>query len=376
MVNFPGRNGRRRRVLNEEVLSASSSRGARQSVASNGASSQAPRYSDAAGVENHPQITDFVPRRYRTIVMLLVMGLATAATLGALHHFAPTVADFAGMPTLRPFDLTVPGSLAAWISATVLFLASLTCLLVYSIRRHRIDDFRGRYRIWLGASVACFVLSANSVAGLHHFLAYSLSHFTGWTALHDGAALWLAVAGLPLAWIGLRVLLDVKQCRLAALLVIAAAICYAAAAASYLGFIPTTKLQDASLITGVTTFVGNWFAFAAVVSYARYVVLDAQGLVTVRRQVAKKSKEKLSEKAKPASEPKLVATQPTLLSVANYSRKASQSEATADSKKWIDGSRPERESYDDEDEDSSVSMKLSKADRKRLRKLKAQSRAA
>ena len=32
--------------------------------------SDAPRYSDAAGVENHPQITDFVPRRYRTIALL------------------------------------------------------------------------------------------------------------------------------------------------------------------------------------------------------------------------------------------------------------------------------------------------------------------
>ena len=39
------------------------------------AASQAPRYSDAAGVENHPQITDFVPRRYRTIVLLLMAGL-------------------------------------------------------------------------------------------------------------------------------------------------------------------------------------------------------------------------------------------------------------------------------------------------------------
>ncbi|MCI0334176.1 MAG: hypothetical protein L0228_13240 [Planctomycetes bacterium] len=346
-------------------------------MASNAASSQAPRYSDAASVENHPQITDFVPRRYRTIVMLLVMGLATTATLGALHHFAPTVAAFAGLPTLRPFDLSAAGSLAAWISAVVLFLASITCLLLYSIRRHRIDDFRGRYRIWLGASVACFVLSANSVAGLHHVLACSLSHFAGWTALRDGAAWWLAFAGLPIAWIGVRVLLDVTECRLAAFLVFAAATCYAAATASYLGFVPATALLNASLITGVTIFLGNWFTFAAVVSYARYVVLDAQGLVTSRRPVVKKSREKSSEKAKPASEPKPAATQPTLLSVANYARKASQSDADADSKKWIDGSRPERESYDDDDDDdSSGSTRLSKADRKRLRKLKAQNRAA
>jgi hypothetical protein len=381
MVNFPGRNGRRRRVLNEEVLSASSGNSARKSSGSGESSSQAPRYSDAAGVENHPQITDFVPRRYRTIVMLVVTGLATVATLGALHYFAQTVAVFAGLPTLRPFDLAAPGSIAAWISAVVLFLASAACLLTYSIRRHRIDDYRGRYRIWLGASVACFVLSANSVAGLHHVVAHSLAHFAGWTALRDGAAWWIAIAGLPLAWIGLRVLLDIKECRLATLFLFAAATCYAASASSYFGFIPATEPQNASLITGTTMLLGNWLVFASVVSYARFVVLDAQGLVNGRRPVAKKQKPKEKEKAKPTVvESKPVESKPTVLSVVNYSRsKASEADADDDDDRWIDGRRPERKSYnedEDEDEDSSGGSKLSKADRKRLRKLKAQNRAA
>ena len=59
----------------------------------------------------------------------------------------------------------------------MLLLASATCLLIYSIRRHRIDDFRGRYRIWLAASAACLVLSANSVAGLHSVLSDVIESF-------------------------------------------------------------------------------------------------------------------------------------------------------------------------------------------------------
>ena len=82
MFSLPGRNGRRRRVLNDEVLSASSSHVALRAMADGRESSQAaPRYSDAAGVENHAQVTDFIPRRYRTIalVVLAVSGCASGA---------------------------------------------------------------------------------------------------------------------------------------------------------------------------------------------------------------------------------------------------------------------------------------------------------
>ena len=48
--------------------------------------SDAPRYSDAAGVENHPQVTDFVPRRYRTIAMFVLIGAGLTATMAALHY--------------------------------------------------------------------------------------------------------------------------------------------------------------------------------------------------------------------------------------------------------------------------------------------------
>jgi hypothetical protein len=128
------------------------------------------------------------------------------------------------------------------------------------------------------------------------------------------------------------------------------------------------------MVTGVATFLGHWFLFTAVVTYARFVVLDAQGLITTRRATTKKP---AAEKPKQARETKAAAAKPTILSVAGYTRpKVADTPATAD--KWVDGSRPERDSYDDdadEDEDSGV-RKLSKSDRKRLRKLKAQNRAA
>jgi hypothetical protein len=373
MVNFPGRNGRRRRVLNEEVLSASAARSSFRAVADEAPAHQPMRYSDAAGVENHPQITDFVPRRYATIALLVVTGVASTLALAGLHHAAPSLSAAIGLTAMPPFDLASTGSLAAWVAAVVMLLASALSLLIYSLRRHRIDDYRGRYRIWLAASAACFVLSANSIACLHHVLAFTLSHVTGWTALRNGAVWWLVAAGVPLAWIAFRTLRDVLECRLAATLWIAATSCYVAAAVSYLGLVPAIAPHIDPILDAVLTLIGHWLLLAGVVSYARYIVLDAQGLIPLRTSSTRSGKQKTDSPQKP----KRPATAPSPSSATIQTSAASQ-RAESSSKAWIDGSRPEREPYDDDAEDDSPgpARKLSKADRKRLRKLKAQNRAA
>ncbi len=216
MVNFPGRD-RRRRVLKDEVLAASNNHSAMRAAA-DASSDDAPRYSDAAGVENHPQVTDFIPRRYRTIATLVLIGVGTTTVLAALDYFAGAIAQASGARAVNAIVMTAPGSLASWLSAVLLLIASGTCLLTYSIRRHRIDDFRGRYRVWLGASIACLTMSANSVTGLHQTLADVLSHTTGWSALRDNAGWWLMVPGLPILWVLFRAVFDVRECRLAAAL--------------------------------------------------------------------------------------------------------------------------------------------------------------
>ena len=149
MVNFPGRD-RRRRVLKDEVLSASSNY-ANLRTSDDDFADDAPRYSDAAGVENHPQVTDFIPRRYTSIAMLVGVGAVSTAVLAAALLRGADRSPRRGIRSGEAFDLSSTGSIASWIAAVVTLLASAACMLTYSIRRHRIDDFRGRYRVWLGA---------------------------------------------------------------------------------------------------------------------------------------------------------------------------------------------------------------------------------
>jgi hypothetical protein len=363
MISLPARNGRRRRVMNEEVLSASSTHTVYRANHNESDDEHAvPRYSGAAGVEHHPQVTDFIPRRYRSIALLVLAGLISTTTLGALHFFDDSIATSVGIAGTALFDLGAAGSLASWLSACVLLVIAVGCTLIYSLRRHRVDDFRGRYRVWMAAAIAGVLLSANSVVGAHEVVARALSHLTGWTALRGGAAWWLVLAGLPLGWITARLWLDVLECRLAALLMTGAVTAYTLAAISVVGWIPAGDSDVATLVTGTSALVANWLLLATVASYARYVVLDAQGLIEHPTR---------TPKVQGKHEEPRAATGPPTTPVARRVGPVTPTE-------WVDGRRAESDQYDtaESEDDLPGDRKLTKAERKQLRKLKARDRAA
>jgi hypothetical protein len=384
MASFPGRSGRRRRVLNEEVLSASSSHVSLRASAREGhLSGRAPRYSDAAAVDNHPLISDFVPRRLRSIALLILGGAAMTAIIAALHHFAAPILATIGGNEAELLNLAAASSLAAWISAVLFLAAGAGCMLVHSIRRHRIDDFRGRYRVWRWAAALCLLASMNCVVRFHSLLADAVSYQTGWSALRDGAVWWLVLAGIPVVWFAVRTLLDVGECRLAALFLFAAFGLYATATVSFLQWLPVADPSWEPLITGSTALFGHWLLLAAIVTYARHTVLDAQGLTAARRRSpALRGTDANCESAN--SVKFSAAANSPHSSSSSVSGKAPMPiipiKSAASRDQWVDGCRPHREPYEDDDSDADdmdvASHKLSKAERKRLRKLKAQRRAA
>lgn len=375
MSRFLGRDSRRRRVLTEEALSASTAHLALRAHDSEEPGDDAPRYSEAAGVEHHPQVTDFFPRRFRTIGALAAVGVAATAVVEALHWFVAPLAGTYGFESAAAFDLAGAGGLASWLSAVVLMLASVTCVLIYSLRRHRIDDFKGRYRVWMAAAAACALLSVESVAPLHRMLVAVAAYYTGWTALRGHTAWWLVLAGLPLGWVALRAWLDARESRLAAVALGGALVAYGVALTSYLGIGLEVAPQSEVMITAGAALVGHWLMLVGVVSYGRFVVLDAQGLIPVRVRTVKQasgSKQKNSVKDR---EVKNVASRSTAAAASTSPlrsfRESLESSSAAESQEteWVDGTEPVSENYDDEDGDFG-DRKLSKSERKRLRKQK------
>jgi hypothetical protein len=305
----------------------------------------APRYGEQASVEHHPQVTDFVPRKMRTMMLTLVIGLGTAAAASAVARYADHIA--ARTPGVSAEELSgrVAAGAVAWASAVELLLAAMLAKVIFSLRRHRVDDYHGRYRVWRWMVWGGILASANSVIGLHIAVAKAAAAATGFTFTNSASEWWLAPAAIGGAWIFVRLILEVAECKTALAAVLLAAASYVAAAAGALGFSPNLDgWGDA--VTRIVPLVGHTFGLVGLMFFGRYVVLDVQGLIEHASRPAAPGKPKKKKKAERIAE-------------------ASESKATVEMKSH----QPRDEEYDadrwdedsDEDEDGGGVRKLSKA---------------
>ena len=353
--------GRRRRVMNEEIMSASAlgiaARGREEDRMEPG---DTPRYGAGANIENHPQVTDYVPRRYRVIALYLLLALGVATLGEVLALKAATLAEWTQVVTPETIFGQVTSGLLAWVSVVTLLVSACYARLILSLRRHRVDDSRGRYRIWRWASWAGVALSLNAMIGAHSIIAVMAGHFTGMSILPGNVLWWLVPTALLGGWMMLKMILDASESRMALSCYVLAAISLIVAGI-FCVWSPSWALDYQTTLTRMLPVIAHVFLMTGTLLFARYVVLDVQGLIEHQSSSQPSSHE---------------------LSVTSDDEDALQqgkaddvSKGTSDhdlqtESSWVDGSEPD-DNYEEQE-----NRRLSKADRKRLRKQKQRRRAA
>ncbi|MGI9457822.1 MAG: hypothetical protein ACR2NU_14750 [Aeoliella sp.] len=360
------RDGRRRRMLQEEVKSASSQLAAYDPDAAATANGEGRRYAVAEGSLGGALARRHFPSHLLVPIGFAFAGLAAVAGSVMLHLHRESI-NLAGGGNLMPLvDLTSAGSFGRWLASAAMLLSVVLAAMVFAVRRRRVDDYRGRYRLWRGAMAIGLLLSIDAVTNLHTMVASALSHVTGFTLLSGGAEWWIAGGALVGGWVGVRVFLDVKESRLALVAYLAAAASYVACFASHFGWLPVAA-DVAVTVTHAALIAGHLLVATALVSYTRFLRRDVEAGVATRPQKARPAE------SKPAKTQAKKQDRPTPARTSHKSTKRSKAEkpTLAANTQWTDGSDGE-ETYGDD----TRPRKLSKSERKRLRKQKAQRRAA
>jgi hypothetical protein len=109
--------------------------------------------------------------------------LATLAAPGAMAGPRPE----AGLPPLRLPD---------WLGQSCLFAAAAVALAIRQMRRHRLDDFQGRYRAWGWLASLLFTTAIARQLPLGRFVAALLTDTSGLVLGPDGIGWWLAAAAI------------------------------------------------------------------------------------------------------------------------------------------------------------------------------------
>lgn len=295
------RDERRRRVLIEEAKEAAGAEDQAASSARAAGELSGVTYGEAARDERQPRITALLPRRKLTLAVLLLLGASALAGLEALYGTLITRATEAQLARLAPVDLAHSNSLARWLSVALLLFAAQTSVIVFSLRRHRVDDYRGRYRVWCVASLVLVAASIESTTGFRFLLCDWLHAAVGWQT-PGGSTFWrLALLGLLGLLATVRLGFEMRYYRPALVFLLLTALAYSAAAALSAGtFLPPGPLhvmaQQGALLAGHMLLV-----FTLLV-YGRRVYLEAQGLIAAPAKKARKPRkpraDKKSSKAK------------------------------------------------------------------------------
>jgi hypothetical protein len=393
---------RRRRVLTEEVIGPHAHPADQAGKETTRAIAKGKRikldshsYGEAAHMDRQARITDLVPKRFSVWLLLILTAIAAIAGLVALHAWLPELGAQAGGARLSALDLTGEGNLANWFASTALTLSAVGAVLVYYIRRHKADDYRGRYRIWLWTAAACLLMSIDATSHLHLSLKEIMVALAGKPLNGDGTLWWVAAYALVIGPIGIRLALDMRRSRGSTTALVLAMISYLGVGVVQLEWVPLVTGSQTIMIVRGSELAAHLLLAFAIGLHARYVILEAQGLLPAKaekpaKKAAAEHKEKKPAETKPATA--IAATASNTAKRNDLDPVAKTSSTASPLGSHVRANRQAQEDdYDDEDEDRSSHKnrsrhrldddepihgdhKLSRSERKALRKQKERMR--
>ncbi len=295
------RDERRRRVLIDDTGTAEPSANARtarrHSEPDSPSARPAQRYTDAALSPHQPRVTDLIPARRWSNLVLLTLLLSCAAGIEALYGYLAlgyTPFDVALFPAI---NLGARGNVATWFSSALLATCAVFGLLTYQIRRYRTDDYRGRYRMWCWVVPLFILASIDQVAGIQESVRAALLHVGNIPNYADAQLVWVASIALVTAAVGGRLIIEMRGCRMASLMLVVSLAGLAALSAAQVGLFLVDVSVFRSMALAALTMGAHIALLMAIFLYARYVYRDALGQVPARRVRKRRVKPRRSESA-------------------------------------------------------------------------------
>lgn len=388
------RTGRRRRMLQEGTAGL-------PNPATGGEPQQAThrRYTPREGSVSFAVAESLLPR---SPLAMLAFGACAALAVGVLVWADGLAATRAlgeiPLATAQLLQIDQPGGLARWYEGSLWLAVAVQAVLLFGLRKHRTNDLGNSYRWWLLVAGVALGMSVCAATQAHGAVAHQLAALTGFSPLASDAFWWFVPGGLVLTGVAVRSLLEMKESRIAAVAGVLAATTIALGWVVSAGLMPAavaglSPVLGSPLVAPVASLAGVTLVLIALLGYSRRIIRETLGELsppkpankpavqssdateegvaaeenpaqTKRAKTATKAIKvaERTRRAEPQDEPELV---PTAAQRRAQRKRAAAKIEAADSR-WVSG--PEGD--DDYEEDGPKRRKLTKSERKRLRREK------
>lgn len=296
----------------DPALQAPSTEATDSDLATRSNGKQSKLYAEGAQRRYQSKTTDLIPKRPWVVAVLLLLLGGSIAILNVLAHYAPQWEPWIGTEGIAAMQLTGRATLSGWFTSLLLVISGFASLQIYALRQHRRDDYRGSYRIWLWIAVLLLIASANCVVDLSAIVTHLFQSATK-TDLSNTPLWWVMVQLTALMLLIARGIYEIRESKGTIAMVTLVWLSYTAATLLKLPANERLFTQidtvDQPTLLGNLVLIGTAATTAGVLMFARFVYLQALGLITVKEKSNRSKKVKKSKVAQPKSTSQKVETE-------------------------------------------------------------------
>ncbi len=334
-------------------------------VADEGGPSASPvtAYDDDAHPGCHPALATRLPTSLGGLMLAAIVALGGMGGAIALAVAGPLFGRplfsgegrFAGTLAVlkRVVDPTSPMPLHTWLAVLSLLLAAAVAGSVKFMRRHRRDDYKGRFRGWGWVATLLTVAAWSAAVPVGQLVAVIMGEVTGITLGPGGVGWWYALVALAMVVVLPWAILPLRQRMGTACWAVAAMLSWTAAAAMSWAEGWVGGSGRAAVIASAAWAGGASLLLVALLTAARGVIREVRGEVLAKQPKRARREQKSQARATQAAEP----------------RDESFDESSDDDEAAYEPENDETEPLDFTDGSEGGERRLSKAERKRLKKL-------
>jgi hypothetical protein len=124
---------------------------------------------------------------------------------------APPAIAVAQLPIAQLFNLRSTHSIGHWLTCQLWMLTALAAWMIFQLRRHKLDDYRARYRIWIVLAIAALFCSFDASSSFLGLLGMSIDSWTRREIGYGGWPLVLATFASLIGVMGIRLCNELRS---------------------------------------------------------------------------------------------------------------------------------------------------------------------
>jgi len=248
-----------------------------------------PGYSQAVRRTCQQRMVQLIPVRRGTLTIVLAcMWILWGGLLYShywIHVRIPSTsttatssnASFASLPVSQLFHLRSSHSISHWLTCQLWMFTALAAWMIFRLRRHKLDDYRAKYRIWAVLAIVALFSSFDASSSGLYLLGISID---GWARKEIGYGGWplvLATFASLVGVLGIRLCSELKSAPTSVACWLIGLLSWAISALLGTGLIKTTwPPASIDLVVGGCWLGGILAVFQAAGIYLRQTYIHAQ----------------------------------------------------------------------------------------------------